>query len=37
MLKAYLLSPDCVHESLIFDQPTQRKFIRLALPVDTAI
>jgi hypothetical protein len=28
----YLLSPDCVHESLVFDQPTQRTFLRIALP-----
>ena len=31
----YLLSPDCVHESLTFDQPTKRSFLRLALPVGT--
>lgn len=29
----YLLSPDCVHESLTFDQRTLRSFIRIALPV----
>lgn len=29
----YLLSPDCVHESMIFDKPTQRSFLRIALPV----
>lgn len=29
----YLLSPDCVHESLTFDQRTLRTFIRIALPV----
>jgi hypothetical protein len=29
----YLLSPDCVHESMIFDAPTQRTFLRVALPV----
>jgi hypothetical protein len=28
----YLLSPDCVHESMIFDRPTQRTFLRIALP-----
>ncbi|MDE2106584.1 MAG: hypothetical protein KGL39_55730 [Patescibacteria group bacterium] len=30
----YLLSPDCVHESMVFDKPTQRSFLRIALPVD---
>ena len=25
-----LLSPDCVHESMIFNEPTQRLFLRLA-------
>lgn len=30
----YLLSPDCIHESIRFDQPTQRTFLRIALPVD---
>jgi len=34
---AYLLSPDCVHESMVFNEPTQRQFIRLALPVNTPI
>lgn len=29
----YLLSPDCVHESMLFDRPTQRTFLRIALPV----
>ena len=29
----YLLSPDCVHESMVFDRPTQRTFLRIALPV----
>lgn len=29
----YLLSPDCVHESMTFDQQTLRSFIRIALPV----
>ena len=28
----YLLSPDCIHESLPFDLPTARTFIRIALP-----
>lgn len=28
----YLLSPDCVHESMIFDQQVLRQFIRIALP-----
>jgi hypothetical protein len=31
----YLLSADCVHESMIFDRPTQRTFLRIALPVET--
>lgn len=30
----YLLSPDCVHESMIFDTDTQRTFLRIALPVE---
>ena len=30
----YWLSPDCVHESMIFHRPTQRTFLRIALPVD---
>ncbi len=30
----YLLSPDCIHESMIFDKPAQRTFLRIALPVD---
>lgn len=29
----YLLSPDCVHESMIFDRDTERTFLRIALPV----
>jgi hypothetical protein len=33
---AYLLSPDCVHESMVFDRPTQRTFLRIALPTDFA-
>jgi hypothetical protein len=28
----YWLSPDCVHESMIFDKPTVRTFLRIALP-----
>lgn len=28
----YMLSPDCIHESMIFDQDTPRTFIRIALP-----
>lgn len=35
--EAFLLSPDCIHESMIFNSPTQRQFIRIALPVDTVI
>ena len=30
----YLLSPDCVHESMIQPVPTQRSFLRIALPVE---
>jgi len=30
----YLLSPDCVHESMVFNRPTPRTFLRIALPVD---
>jgi len=30
----FLLSPDCVHESMIFNQETRRTFLRIALPVD---
>jgi hypothetical protein len=30
----YWLSPDCIHESIIFDQPVQRAFLRIALPVN---
>jgi hypothetical protein len=29
----YLLSPDCVHESMRFAEDTQRTFLRIALPV----
>jgi hypothetical protein len=30
----FLLSADCVHESMVFDRPVQRSFLRIALPVD---
>lgn len=30
----YLLSPDCVHESMVFTERVQRTFLRIALPVD---
>jgi hypothetical protein len=30
----FLLSPDCVHESMIQQAPTKRTFLRIALPVD---
>jgi len=30
----YLLTRDCVHESMVFEQPTQRTFLRIALPVE---
>lgn len=30
----YLLSPDCVHESIIMDRPTKRTFLRIALPME---
>jgi hypothetical protein len=29
----YLLSPDCVHESMLFSVDTKRTFLRIALPV----
>lgn len=29
----YLLSPDCVHESMVFERDTKRTFLRIALPV----
>lgn len=32
----YLLSPDCVHESMVFDSEARRTFLRIALPVDRA-
>ena len=31
--RGYLLSPDCVHESLRFEEPTQRTFLRIAYAV----
>lgn len=31
--RGFLLSPDCVHESILFEQATQRTFLRVALPV----
>lgn len=30
----YLLSPDCVHESMVMEKRCQRTFLRIALPVD---
>lgn len=30
----YLLSPDCVHESMIMEHDTPRTFLRIALPVE---
>src|SRR3569623_676504 len=30
----YLLSADCVHESMVFDAETRRTFLRIALPVE---
>lgn len=30
--KGFLLSPDCVHESMVFSKPTQRTFLRIAIP-----
>lgn len=29
--KGFLLSPDCVHESVLFHEPTKRSFLRIAL------
>lgn len=34
--EGYLLSPDCVHESMTFEKETLRTFLRIALPVDFA-
>jgi len=31
---AFLLSPDCIHESMVFEQDTKRTFLRIALPVE---
>ncbi len=28
--RGYLLSPDCVHENMVFDAPTKRTFLRIA-------
>lgn len=28
--RAYILSPDCIHESMRFDEPTKRTFLRIA-------
>ena len=28
--QGFLLSPDCVHESMVFNEPTQRTFLRIA-------
>jgi hypothetical protein len=33
----YLLSGDCVHESMVFTESTKRTFIRIALPVDVEL
>jgi hypothetical protein len=30
----YLLSPDCVHESMIQKEEVKRTFLRIALPTD---
>lgn len=32
---AYLLSPDCIHDSPIYREPTRRSFLRIALPTDS--
>ena len=29
----YLLTPDCIHESMIFQEPTQRQFLRIAFAI----
>lgn len=29
----YLLSPDCIHESMVFNRVVERSFLRIALPV----
>ena len=28
--EGFMFSPDCVHESMVFDQPTKRTFLRIA-------
>lgn len=33
----FLMSPDCVHESLRVSQPTKRSFIRIALPTSFCV
>jgi hypothetical protein len=33
----YLLSGDCVHESMVFTEATRRTFLRIALPIDYRI
>ena len=33
----YLLSPDCVHESMLMEKDTPRTFLRIALPVERRI
>lgn len=30
--KGFLLSPDCIHESMVFNEETKRTFLRIALP-----
>lgn len=30
----YLLSPDCIHESLVMERDTRRTFLRIALPLE---
>ena len=32
--QGFLLSPDCVHESKIFNEPTQRTFLRIAFALN---
>jgi len=31
--QGFVLSPDCVHESVVFGEATRRQFLRIALPV----
>lgn len=33
----YLLSPDCIHESMVFEAPVRRTFLRIVLPVSYAV